>query len=84
MKYNNETNLEPHLQAECRKQLSKLLDADNEDQRCYLRHWFYGALTAAHALTGEYWDLKNFSRIYYLENEDGTQRVTPNVLDRFR
>ena len=84
MKYNDETNLEPHLQAECRNQLNKLLDTDNEDQRCYLRHWFYGTLTAVHALTGEVWELKNLNRIYYLENEDGTQRVTPNVLDRFR
>ena len=84
MKYNDETNLNLRFQAECRKLLSKLLDADNEDQRCYLRHWFYGALTALHTLTGEYWDLKNFSHIYYLENEDGTQRITPNVLDRFR
>ena len=28
--------------------------------------------------------LKNRSRIYCLENEDGTQRVTPDVFDRFR
>ena len=83
MKYNDETNLDLRFQVECRKLLSKLLDADNEDQRCYLRHWFYGARTTLHILTGEYWDLKNFSRIYYLESEDGTQRVTPNVLDRF-
>ena len=52
--------------------------------RCYLRHWFYGALTAVHALDGEVWELKNLNRIYYLENEDGTQRITPNVLDCFR
>ena len=29
-------------------------------------------------------ELKNRSRIYYLENEDGNQRITPDVLDRFR
>ena len=29
-------------------------------------------------------ELKNRSRIYCLENEDGTQSITPNVLDRFR
>ena len=29
-------------------------------------------------------ELKNRSRIYYLENEDGNQRITPDVLDCFR
>ena len=29
-------------------------------------------------------ELKNLNRIYYLENEDGNQRITPDVLDRFR
>ena len=83
MKYNDETNFEPRFLAECRRRLDELLDAEHPEMRCSICSWFYGALTAIRAITGEVWALEKLNRIYYLESEDGTQRVTPNVLDRF-
>lgn len=86
MKFNDETTLNPHLMEALRERLDRLLSAGSPEARSLQRNWIAGALSALCALTGEIWELKQVKDLplFYIEDEDGAQRVTPEVLDQFR
>ena len=81
MKLNEQTSMNARLVTEIQHQLDELI---NPDYTLAGKRWIQGALSALHALTDEVWELKRVEKshapIYYVENEDATERIIPAFL----
>ena len=84
IKLNEATSMEPRLVTEIQEQLDMMTDPEYTWQG---KRWLDGMTCALSALTGQIWEAKRIdskrchANLYYLENEDGTERIIPSFLD---
>lgn len=84
IKLNEATSMDSRLVVELQERLDEMVNPDWVQNN---KHWINGALCAYSAWTDEHWELKQIQSkngahvpIYYIENEDGTERIIPSFL----
>ena len=89
IKLNEATSMDSRLVVELQERLDEMVNPDWVQNN---KHWINGALCAYSAWTDEHWELKQvknqrmekrgtyYTPIYYIENEDGTERIIPSFL----
>ena len=84
IKLNEATSMDSRLVTEIQEQLDMMTDPEYTWQG---KRWLDGMTCALSALTGQIWEAKRIdskrchANLYYLENEDGTERIIPSFLD---
>ena len=84
MKFNEETHMEPRIY----EIVQELVDQMAEDRgaQSLARAKLDGVLTTIRALTGEVWTEEYIPKmkIFYVANEDNTERIIPTALNFIR
>ncbi len=83
MKINENTSMDPRVYAVVQELVDDLALNCGDVQGT--RSKLDGVLTAVHALTGEIWTRERLEemRIFYVANEDDTERIIPSFLEKF-